>query len=244
MFILPVIDLLHGVVVRGVAGRRETYRPVESRICSSAEPLAVAEAFRDQFGLHRLYVADLDAILHHQPNFDTYRQLASAGFALLVDAGIRDVATANAVLESGAESIIAGLESIPSSELLRELVQTCGAERVVFSLDLQAGRPLVGGDCWRGMSPLTIGEVALEQGIRRLIVLDLAQVGVSGGLSTLGLCDQLRHRAPLAELLTGGGVRDLRDLQLLAQSCVDGVLIASALHNGIVRRADLESLSD
>ena len=39
MQVLPVIDLLQGVVVRGVAGRRETYRPIESQICASPAPL-------------------------------------------------------------------------------------------------------------------------------------------------------------------------------------------------------------
>ncbi len=244
MFVLPVLDLLDGVVVRGVAGRRETYRPVESRICSSADPLAVAESFRDRFGLERIYVADLDAILHQRPNFDTYRRLAAAGFVTLVDSGIRDLASGQLVLQAGAESVIAGLESTPSPDFLGELVQSCGAERVVFSLDLQAGQPLTGGVCWRDRSVLKIGELALDQGIRRLIVLDLAQVGIGNGLSTLDLCAQFRARAPHVELITGGGVRDAGDLKLLAKAHINGVLIASALHNGMLTREDLDSVTD
>lgn len=243
MLILPVLDLLNGVVVRGVAGRRETYRPVESQICSSADPLAVAQAFRDHFGLERLYIADLDAILHRQPNFDTYRLLANAGFATWVDAGIAHPGLAATVLDAGADAVIAGLESTPSPDLLGQLVQACGAQRVVFSLDLLGGRPLAGGRVWQGMTPLRIAERAVEYGIERVIVLDLQQVGVSSGLSTLDLCTEIQKRAPHLELITGGGVRDIEDLCLLAKSNIAGVLIASALHNGRLTRRDLDTLS-
>ena len=244
MFILPVLDLLEGSVVRGVAGRRESYRPILSQICSSAKPLAVATAFRERFGLNRLYVADLDGILHGQPNFDTYRQLSDAEYETVIDAGIQDLESARAVFDAGAGSIIAGLESTLSPALLGELVRTFGSDRVVFSLDLQAGQPIIGGNAWRGLSPLEIAEFAMKQGIRRLIVLDLAQVGIAGGVSTLELCQAIRELGPELELITGGGVRDAKDLQLLAKSSVNGVLIASALHDGRLSREDLDSVCD
>lgn len=240
MQILPVLDLLQGVVVRGVAGRRETYRPIASQICPSAVPLAIARAFRDHFGLDRLYVADLDAILHQRPNLDVYRQLSQDGFTLCVDAGIRDVPAATAVLQAGAASVIAGLESTPLPEMLQELVAHCGSERVLFSLDLQGGQPLVGAGAWSGMTPGKIAQLAIQQGIERLIVLDLAQVGIGAGLSTLALCAEIRAAYPHVELITGGGVRNRADLQLLAAAGLDGVLIASALHHGQLSRSDLE----
>src|SRR5579872_5647704 len=47
MRIVPVLDLLGGVVVRGVGGRRREYRPVVSRLTPSCDPLDVARAFAD-----------------------------------------------------------------------------------------------------------------------------------------------------------------------------------------------------
>jgi len=80
--ILPVLDLLNGIVVRGVGGRRDEYRPVKSVLTDSAKPLDVARAFRDRLELTTLYVADLDGILHQQPNETVFRQLATDGFEL------------------------------------------------------------------------------------------------------------------------------------------------------------------
>ena len=41
--VIPVIDLKDGVVVRGVAGRRDEYRPIESRFASDPRPATVAQ---------------------------------------------------------------------------------------------------------------------------------------------------------------------------------------------------------
>ena len=71
--IIPVIDILNGVVVRGVAGKRSEYKPIVSRLTDRTDVLGVAEAFRQHFHVSRLYVADLDAILGGSPNLDAYR---------------------------------------------------------------------------------------------------------------------------------------------------------------------------
>lgn len=245
MLILPVLDLLNGVVVRGVAGQRESYRPVQSQIVNSPEPLAVARAFRDQFGLKTLYVADLDAILSDRPNFEVYRQLADDGFSIWVDAGIRDARAAEMALQTGAQSVIAGLESTASPSLLETLVTRIGSHNLIFSLDLKHGMPLSNSPAWQGFSPIEIGVLALECGVNRMIVLDLAQVGVGTGISTLLLCADIRHETSKRgktqpQLITGGGVRGISDLHILAQEGIDGVLIASALHHGQLSRKNVE----
>ena len=98
MRVIPVLDLLDSVVVRGVAGRRDEYRPVESTIAVSASPLDVAQSFRGHFGLSTLYVADLDAILHGELNREVLAELTGDGFELLVDAGIRNAADADSLV--------------------------------------------------------------------------------------------------------------------------------------------------
>ena len=62
MRIIPVIDLAAKTVVHAVAGRRNQYRPIESKLCESTSPIDIAQAFRSRFGLTELYLADLDAI--------------------------------------------------------------------------------------------------------------------------------------------------------------------------------------
>ncbi len=234
--IIPVLDLLNGVVVRGVGGRRDEYRPVESMLTTSNKPLDVAFAFRNKLGLTTLYVADLDGIVRREPNLQTLRELCAAGFEIWIDAGVRDHDEVAILLNAGAAKIITGLESLSGPSLLKSLINEVTAERVVFSLDLKAGRPMIDIDAnWPDESVIGIARSAIQAGVAQMIVLDLASVGEQRGPSTLDLCDEIRSLAPQMTLITGGGVRDHADLQTLRSRAIDGVLLATALHSGAIR---------
>lgn len=243
MRILPVLDLQGGLVVRGIAGQREAYRPIESPLAPTPAPLPIARAYRHEFGLDELYVADLDAIARQPPCDDVYRALVTDGFRLWVDAGITDTdrAAQLAEFEVGGrrlEAIVAGLESVPDPQALAEIGRVVGRERLVFSLDLAGGTPLA-GPAWGRRTPLEIVDAAAAAGIRRMIVLDLARVGVGSGVGTLALCRQIRAAHPRLRLIAGGGVRHLDDLQDLAAAGCETALVASALHDGRLTRDDV-----
>ena len=241
MPILPVLDLMQGQIVRGVAGRREEYRPIVSKLTTSAEPSAVAQAFRSQFGFREFYLADLDAIQNGPPALAVYRQLQDECFRLWIDAGLRTAndATLAALIDANAAGIIVGLESVAGPDELQRIVQRVGAERVVFSLDLKANLPLGRTDLWQTDDPWLMAEQAITTlGIRRLIVLDLARVGVGAGIGTEELCACLKKSYPHVEVTAGGGVRGIDDVRRLEANGVDYVLVASALHDGRITPID------
>ena len=241
MKVIPVLDLLDRIVVRGVAGKRNAYRPVESQLVDGADPILVAEAIRKHFGLTEFYLADLDAILHDRPNLQIYEALVDHGFGLIVDAGLRDTDRARELFAHGVSAVIAGLETIPSPALLADLTRTFHSDRILFSLDLKNGEPLGDLTSWETSDPFEIGGRAVDAGITRMIVLDLAAVGVHEGISTIPLCQRLQNHFPQLEIITGGGVRDANDLKQLAAMGIDGVLIASALHNGRIDAAAIRA---
>lgn len=250
MRLIPVLDLKGGVVVRGVGGRRDEYRAVESVVARTAEPVEVATSLRERFGLREFYLADLDAIGGGAPHADVVRELVRRGFELVVDVGLRDVAGGRSLIDLGAKRVIAALETSPGPEHLRSLVTALGVEKVTFSVDMKAGKLLTAEEGWRAVGwagptsgdkvadvmgtahPTRIVDRVLECGVRSVILLDLAGVGEGRGVPTVELCRAVRAMAPEMEIITGGGVRDVADLEALEQAGADGVLIASALHNG------------
>jgi HisA/HisF family protein len=238
MQVLPVIDLLGGVVVRGIAGQRSEYRPLQSKLTTSVQPLDVARAMRSTFGFTSLYLADLDAIVDRLPNWNCYQALLNDGFRLLVDAGVRDVALSLELRRLGVEPIV-GLESCPSPSVLAEIV-TANQGQVTFSLDLKNGQPLLSSDSagWND-APAEIIRQAVASGVSRMIVLDLADVGTSSGGQTEVLCQSLRAEFPHLSLTCGGGVRGVDDLQKCKSWGASCVLVASALHDGRLTIADL-----
>jgi phosphoribosylformimino-5-aminoimidazole carboxamide ribotide isomerase len=241
--IVPVLDVMEGRVVRGVAGRREEYRPIESVLIDGCDALPIAQAIRTRFGLSELYLADLDAILRSAPNTGILRSLRDAGFAMTVDAGIRRCEDAAAIVAAGAHQIVAGLETLDGPQELSRLVEQLGASRVVFSLDLRDGRPLGNAAKWHDDDPCAIAGQAIGAGCTQLIVLDLASVGTAGGVPTLPLCAEIRRTWPHVTMIAGGGIRGIEDLRRLDASIIDGVLIASALHNGSIGPAELHALT-
>jgi phosphoribosylformimino-5-aminoimidazole carboxamide ribotide isomerase len=242
MFLLPVMDLLGGVVVRGISGRRSEYRPVVSRIAESTHPFDVAAAFRDHFGFSELYLADLDAIAGHEPVFTTFEGLSERGFRCWVDAGLRDEDDARRLRVAGDVTVVAGLETVRGRQALERIVTAVGCNGVAFSLDLRGGEPLGDRSAWEYADALTIAGQAVAVGIRRLIVLDVARVGAGGGTGTEDLCTELKRRWPDVSVIAGGGVRGVADLRRLRALAIDGVLVASALHDGLLTRQDVDDL--
>lgn len=246
MQIIPVIDLKGGVVVRGVAGQRELYRPVVSVLPCDATPKSVVDAFVRHFGFRSVYVADLDAIVGDEPNWDAYHAIAAAGVRLLVDAGTNSVDRATRFVDDSSESgwccgVVVGLESLRSERDLLALCAAIGPERAVFSLDLRNGKLLTEVSTWRESEPIELVDAAVNAGFARLIVLDLASVGVGAGVPARSLCTSIQKRHPRLEITSGGGVRDRLDLVELAAAGCDAALVASALHNGRLSREDLSS---
>ena len=238
---LPVLDVMRGDVVRGVGGRRHEYRPIVSRLTASSRPLDVADAIAAHFGCRTFYVADLDALAGGEPAWPLFTDLHRRGFRLWVDAGVRRMTDACRLADAAIDSIVVGLETVTGPDELAEIVRAFG-ERIVFSLDLRRGKPLSEGDAWPQRDAGDIAARAVQLGVRRLLVLDLAHVGRDGGTGTRELCARLCAAYPHVQISAGGGVRNRGDLEAMRECGVQTALTASALHDGRLTRTDLEGL--
>ncbi len=242
MKIIPVIDILDGVVVHAVRGKRKEYQPLKSTLCDSTDPLNVASAFK-ACGFKELYVADLDAIMGKASNLSILLQIAEkTGLELMVDAGIADLKRARDMFRSKVSKIIVGTETLPNLDFVSETIECFGSERVVISLDLMNGKVLSKSESARSMSALALAREFQGIGVTQMIVLDLARVGSGEGVDFAFLKEILNSLE--IKVLVGGGVRDIKDLIELKNLGVYGVLLATSLHNGRIsmeqlRRADM-----
>jgi phosphoribosylformimino-5-aminoimidazole carboxamide ribotide isomerase len=69
-------------------------------------------------------------------------------------------------------------------------------------------------------------------------VVDLAHVG-TGRLLNLRLIERVRRAVPDVILVSGGGVSQFQDVARLADAGADGVLVATALHEGRLGAGDV-----
>nr|AAY89282.1 Orf17 [uncultured bacterium BAC10-10] len=241
MRVIGVIDLAAGRAVHARGGRRTDYAPVRLSGAAAAhvgDPCALARTYLETRGLTELYVADLDAIGGGPSQDAAIGALIRLGAPLWLDSGVHSVPRARHALGLGASFVVVGLETLPSYDVLSEICADVGSERVAFSLDLRDGLPITAhADVAAGRSVEQIAARAVEAGVGAIIVIDVARVGMGEGVD-LALISSLRSVAP-AVLLAGGGVRGSEDLASLAHAGCDGVLVATALHDGRIGAAEV-----
>ena len=238
---IPVLDLRGGRAVLARGGRREAYAPVRSRLLdggAEGDPLALGRAYRDILDCDEWYVADLDALAGGAVQHALLKSLVGLGGRVLVDAAVSCPERAHELVADGAARVVVGLETLPSFNALAAVARAIGP-RVVFSLDLRGGAPLAQASLAR--TPLEIARGAVTAGAGGIIVLDLARIGGGRGVD-LVLVATLRNAFPHVELLAGGGIGTPHDLERLADAGLDGALIASALHDGRIKREDVAAV--
>ena len=126
-------------------------------------------------------------------------------------------------------ALVLGSESQKDTAALESLSGQFDGERVILSLDFK-------GNDFLGPPALLEQTQSWPQNI---IAMTLARVGGRSGPDMERLT-WLRERAPNRRIYGAGGVRHVEDLNRLATLGVSGVLVASALHDGRIGKAQLE----
>lgn len=224
MQIIPVIDLMDGVVVHAKRGQRDRYRPIQTPLCEGAQAHAVIDAMLGLHGFTTFYVADLNALTGTGDNCRLLERLRQdyPSLQFWIDQGLPAFASAVGACDSvtviGSESL--GQDAVGCLRGLRD--------GFILSLDF-IGERLIGderllGD--PGVWPDTV------------IIMSLSCIGAGEGPDFKRL-EAFRARCPERRIIAAGGVRHADDLRRLDGLGVYGVLVASALHSGALTEAVL-----
>ena len=224
-----------GHAVRAVRGERSAYRPVESALCRSSDPVRVAAILLEHCNARKLYVADLDALLGRAPQTAVTAALLAAmpELELWLDGGFatREQAVERlAALGADATRVtpVYGSESLRSHD---EIARCFGeGARAILSLDLRHGRPLDPASCWSDASLWP----------SKVIVMTLDRVGAFAG-PDLDTLSEVRARAPHVDVIGAGGIRNVDDLVTVARAGAHAWLVASAIHDLHISQAALRS---
>jgi phosphoribosylformimino-5-aminoimidazole carboxamide ribotide isomerase len=227
---IPVIDLMHGQVVRARMGDRASYRPLESPISPTSDPIDVVRGLLGVFSFPALYVADLDAIQGGGDNCQSLRRIRAEfpSLQMWVDNGAADASSLHTLIGTDLGTPVIGSESQRDSELI---AQHRDSMRIVLSLDFR-------GDAFQGPKQIQAEPVLWP---RRIIVMTLARVG-SGAGPDLARFAAIQSIAGEREIYAAGGVRDAADLVTLKAAGAAGALISTALHAQRIVAADLQGI--
>ncbi len=235
------MDIMQGKVVHAIGGKREQYRPIKSIICSTSNPIVIAKAFKNIFDFNELYIADLDAIMGKGDNLKVISKICNeTNMKVMLDFGIDNNSNVNELFNLGVSKVVVGTETLTTIKYLNDLIKNFGKERIIPSIDSINGKVISKCLDLNGMDPLIIALKLESIGVSELILLDISKVGTESGVN-IELVKKILSSISIP-ILIGGGIRSINDIQYLKELGVSGVLIATALHKGIIKKSDIERI--
>jgi phosphoribosylformimino-5-aminoimidazole carboxamide ribotide isomerase len=221
--IIFVLDILKGNAVHAIRGERAKYQPVQSKVCSSSNPLEIVSELKPA----EVYIADLDRLQHFGDNFELIKKI-SAKAKTMADIGAENIIDVEKCAEI-ANTIILGTETAPLDLIKTAAKQLPGSINV--SIDIKNGEVLT-KDRNMMMEPHELVKLLNGYNIRDIIILELGKVGTAAGIDTeflRGVVELSTH-----SVLLGGGIRDMADINTLKEIGVSGALVATAVHKGMI----------
>ena len=225
LILLPAVDVADGAAVRlvqGAAGTETSY----------GDPLAAATAWQ-RGGAEWIHLVDLDAAFGRGNNRellgDVVRRLH---VAVELSGGIRDDASLDAALATGAARVNVGTAALESPEWVHTAIAKYG-DRIAVGLDVRGttlaarGWTQDGGDLWQTLQRLD------DEGCARYVVTDVHRDGTLTGPNVQLLRDVCARTS--APVVASGGVSSLDDLRAIASLTpigIEGAIVGKALYAG------------
>ncbi|MDQ0374452.1 bifunctional 1-(5-phosphoribosyl)-5-((5-phosphoribosylamino)methylideneamino)imidazole-4-carboxamide isomerase/phosphoribosylanthranilate isomerase PriA [Cellulomonas humilata] len=226
--LLPAVDVADGQAVRltqGAAGTETGY----------GDPLSAALDWYAG-GAEWIHLVDLDAAFGRGSNADLLAEvtaeLVGKGVKVELSGGIRDDASVERALGTGATRINLGTAALENPEWTARLIGSYG-EQVAVGLDVRGttlaarGWTKDGGDLWEVLARLE------DAGCARYVVTDVNKDGMLNG-PNVELLQQMCARTSAPVIASGGvsSLEDLRVLRTLVPLGVEGAIVGKALYAG------------
>jgi 1-(5-phosphoribosyl)-5-[(5-phosphoribosylamino)methylideneamino] imidazole-4-carboxamide isomerase/N-(5'phosphoribosyl)anthranilate isomerase len=225
LVLLPAVDVADGAAVRLVQGEAGTET-------SYGEPLDAALAWQRD-GAQWIHLVDLDAAFGRGDNHELLASVVrKLDVAVELSGGIRDDASLEAALATGAARVNLGTAALESPDWVRGAIARHG-DKIAVGLDVRGstlaarGWTQEGGDLWQTLARLD------ADGCARYVVTDVHKDGTLAGPNLQLLRDVCASTD--APVVASGGVSSLDDLRAIAELThlgVEGAIVGKALYAG------------
>jgi phosphoribosylformimino-5-aminoimidazole carboxamide ribotide isomerase len=231
MIVIPAVDIKNGKCVQLVQGK-----PGSEQIVLE-NPSKVALDWQEK-GASLLHVIDLGGAMDEENNLDVVEEiLKKVSIPVQMGGGIRTINEAINILEMGIDRVILGTLAIEKPEIVENLSQDYGKERVMVALDIKDSRVLMRG--WTEKTKFTaleLGELFQDKGAGSILFTNVDHEGLLVGFQMEPL--QALLKTVQIPVVYSGGVSSLEDVANLSNTSVSGVVIGSALYKGKIKFVD------
>ena len=239
--VIPVLDLLDGLVVHAVKGERENYKPLESYLFDKPDPNLVIHNLYNKYKFDEVYVADLNSIMNRNPNYEIILKFIEKPYmSFLLDLGIKNFEDVLKFSSLGIRNLILGLETLENKETILKAIQLDLFKKIYVSVDMYSEKIITRIKEYQKASTLQVIKNLSDLGVSNIILLDLKRVGSKeGGIPAL--YKEIR-KIFQGEIIIGGGIKDLNDIFEYHHFGFSGVLIGTALYDGTITLKEIIQL--
>lgn len=223
--LLPAVDVADGQAVRlvqGEAGSETSY----------GDPIAAALTWQEQ-GAEWIHLVDLDAAFGRGSNRDLLADVVGKlDVAVELSGGIRDDASLEAALATGAARVNIGTAALENPDWVREAIARHG-DRIAVGLDVRGTTLAARGWTQEGGELFDVLARLDADGCARYVVTDVRRDGTLTGPNVELLSEVCA--ATSRPVVASGGVSSLDDLRQLAGLVdigVEGSIVGKALYAG------------
>ncbi len=231
MIIIPAVDLKNGKCVQLVQGEPGTEQVIIDN------PAEVALSWQEK-GALRLHIVDLDGALGSGENIPIVQEIVEkTSVPIQMGGGIRSVSDAKKLLDTGISTIIIGTMAIKNPEVIKELSDEYGSERICISLDSKNNRVVTHG--WKestDKTPLEYAKIFEQKGAGSILFTNVDVEGLLEGINIEPVKELIDNIS--IPIIYSGGITSLDDLKVLSDIGVDYVVIGSALYKGLFEFED------
>ncbi len=233
--IIPAIDIIEGKCVRLTQGDYDRKREY-------GDPLDMALQFEDH-GIRRLHLVDLDGAREKRViNYRTLEQIASkTGLVIDAGGGLRTDEDVRIVFESGARMVTGGSIAVKDRPVFMGWLERYGSERIILGADFKDGKIAVSG--WYEETSLDLMDFIAdfrEEGIEMAICTDIDKDGMLEGPS-LDAYKVIKKEHESLQLIASGGISGMKDIEILDESGIEGVIVGKAIYEQKINLKTLES---
>jgi phosphoribosyl isomerase A len=225
LVLLPAVDVAGGKAVRltqGEAGSETSY----------GDPVDAAQEWIGQ-GAEWIHLVDLDAAFGRGNNHAVIKKVIKntpRRVNIELSGGIRDDASLEAALATGAKRINLGTAALENPEWAAHVIAEYG-DAIAVGLDVRGttlaarGWTQEGGDLWQVMDRLELARCA------RYVVTDVTKDGTLKG-PNVDLLNQVMARTDRPVIASGGvaSLDDIAELRELVPHGLEGAIVGKALY--------------
>ena len=204
-------------------------------------PIDLIKRFED-LGVKDIYFVDLgSAKMHEKNNFILLEMISQfSNIKINYSGGLRTSENVSSAFNNGANMVTLGSMPVYDKNIFLNCLTTWGFKKIVMAVDIWKNNLRING--WKHQTkidPLDHIDYFSDKGLKNIKVTDISKDGTLDG-PPFSLYKKILKKYPQMNMITGGGIRNIKDIEKLKDIGIKNVIFGRAFYEGNLTLNELE----